>query len=170
MTLHILKTTSVLDWGLSIVTDDEITEVPSILRNLASTDSVMECVDDLGLAYPLPSLSVPPGTKVGEVFIRSVVQFQLTDTSYVVEIATYRIWEGNYAKVEPTSRCGVSFRDMAWDDNMAPVIGLNHGRSWDSEFEVFFPDQPGTRSGFLEFLGKVREVQKFLGSAMEAES
>ncbi len=154
--------TSNFNWCLEIVTNDMIAKPPQAFRDLvakslSSTSTPVK--DQFGFAFPSVALHVPMGVVVNEACIRSVLQYMLQGTSYVVEVTIYRRLDVRGAVT--STDCAISLYDVDWDHLMGPE-GVTEEREWKED--LFFKNTSTSETGISDFQAKVRTVQHILGS------
>jgi hypothetical protein len=122
--------------------------------------------DCLGLSYPGVSPKVTYGLDVRTVVVRSVYQYLLRDSGYIVEIAVYREWNGYNTAGEPKMLSSVSMFHPCWDDQMGSIENTTRERNWDPKLKCFFgEDQSG---GIRKFIEDVVLIQGLLSDAARA--
>ena len=156
------------DWSLQIITDDSINTVGATLQALIDSSissSSTTRSDSLGLEYPEVSPQAPCEILVDRVVVRSVSQYMLKDSGYVVEFSIYRQWIGYDTTPPPKLFCAVTLGSQTWDYEMLSIEGQTGERQWDPQLRTFFPDRTGEGTGFYDFTDSVRHVQKYLHDA-----
>jgi hypothetical protein len=88
-------------------------------------------VDPLGLNYVQVSPQAPYGITISGVVVRSVIQYMMEDSGYIVEIAIYRQWGGGNTHTEPKMAASVSMFHRDWDFEMESIEGTTKERVWD---------------------------------------
>lgn len=160
------------DWTLEIITDGSIADLPSTMLSLIEgslSGKSKEREDCLGLSYPGVSPSTQYGLDVRNVVVRSVYQYMLKETGYIVEIAVYREWDGCNTAKEPKMLSSVSMFHPVWDGQMDSIEYTTKERDWDRQLRCFFegPDQNG---GIPKFMEDVILIQGLLTDAARAST
>jgi hypothetical protein len=120
--------------------------------------------DCLGLSYPGVAPKHTHGLDVRAVVVRSVYQYLLKDSVYIIEIAVYREWGGYSTTGEPRILSSVSMFHPVWDDQMSSIENTTGERKWDPELHCFFgDDQSG--GGIRKFMEDVAFIQHLLSGA-----
>lgn len=117
--------------------------------------------DCLGLSYPRVAPKNTPGIDVRAVVVRSVYQYLLKDSGYIIEIAVYREWGGYSTTGEPKILSSVSMFHPIWDDQMSSIENTTGERKWDTELSCFFGDDQ-TGGGIQKFMEDVALIQGLL--------
>jgi hypothetical protein len=118
------------------------------------------------LSYPGVAPRFTNGLDVRTVVVRSVYQYLLRDSGYIVEIAVYREWNGYNTTGEPKMLSSVSMFHPIWDDHMNSIENTSSEREWDPELNCFFvQDQSG---GIPKFMEDVVLIQALLSDAARA--
>lgn len=107
------------------------------------------------------------GLDVTIVVVRSVYQYLLRGSGYIVEIAVYREWNGYNTSGEPKMLSSVSMFHPVWDDQMDSIENTTRERDWDRQLNCFFErqDQGG---GIRKFMEDVILIQGLLSDAARA--
>jgi hypothetical protein len=123
--------------------------------------------DRLGFSYPRISPKVVYGLDVRIVVVRSVYQYLLRDSGYIVEIAVYREWNGYNTAGEPKMLSSVSMFHPVWDDQMDSIENTTRERNWDPQLNCLFErkDQGG---GIRKFMEDVVLIQGLLSDSARA--
>lgn len=100
------------------------------------------------------------------VVVRSVYQYLLKDSGYIVEIAVYREWNGYNTKAQPKMLSGVSMFHPVWDAEMGSIENTTFSRNWDPQLNCFFGQ--GQNGGIQKFLEDVVLIQGLLSDAARA--
>lgn len=167
---NIPKTLSKFSWQFEIVDNNALGRVPVALQNLEwllKTEDMPEVVDDAGLAYPSFTLEPGrlPGVHIQAVVVKSSYQYRLKRSSLMLEVATYRSWEGCSTSIKPTVKCGIMMYKDSWLVDQGAKQRFGNAEEWDPEPSSSFPDRIGDRQGFQDLLSKIHLVQQFLDRA-----
>jgi hypothetical protein len=111
----------------------------------------------------------PYGVDITSVVVRSVIQYKLDDSGYVVDIAIYRSWDGSNTLVEPAMATSVSMFHQAWDWEMESIENTTKERGWNKTLSHFFDNgltQEGC--GLQSLLAEIEVIQGFLSSAKKS--
>lgn len=170
--LIVRSSSSEFDWTLEIIQDSERKDVPQILREFiaASLNNIStEHTDPLGLRYPAIALRNPIEFKVQSVVMRSVFQYQWTNSANIVEIAIYREWPGCDTRRAPAMQASVSMFNPDWEAHMDSIENTSLDRKWDPEMHNFFGKEGvGHRiTGLRGLIAEIREIQQLLSVATE---
>lgn len=122
--------------------------------------------DCLGLLYPGVSPKFTYGLDVRTVVVRSVYQYLLRESGYIVEIAVYREWCGYNTAGAPKMLSSVSMFHPVWDDQMGSIENTTRSRNWDAELNCFFGEDEG--GGIRKFMEGVVLIQGLLSEAAGA--
>jgi hypothetical protein len=96
--------------------------------------------------------------------MRSVIQYALQNSGFVVELSFYRTWYGPDTKPEPQIAASISMFHPQWDWQMESMENSTAGRNWKRGLSNFF------ENGFDAFFNEVQEIQELLSvTAKEAE-
>jgi hypothetical protein len=149
-----------LDFSLEIISDNSITNpaeaLLSFVQESVSVKSAIR-VDPLGLNYVQVSPQAPYGITVSGVVVRSVIQYMMEDSGYVVEIAIYRRWEDSNTRTEPKMAASVSMFHRDWDFEMESIEGTTKERVW--EVRNFFGND------IRKFLSHVNAIQSMISTS-----
>jgi hypothetical protein len=83
------------------------------------------------LSYPGVAPKHTHGLDVRAVVVRSVYQYLLKDSVYIIEIAVYREWGGYSTTGEPRILSSVSMFHPVWDYQMSSIENTTGERKWD---------------------------------------
>ena len=104
-------------------------DIPKAFQSLIETSITAKSAthtDALGLPYPYPKVvlktSQPPEFEVTSVVVRSVIQYMLEGSGYIVEIAIYREWTGRNTSLEPELKASVSMFHQEWNWQMRGAV------------------------------------------------
>ncbi|KAI1008014.1 hypothetical protein K3495_g227 [Podosphaera aphanis] len=159
-----------LDWKLELIADnkDKVATLPLELRNLIQ-DSVPTQTklreDSLGLQFPDVTPKSSHCVFISTVCVRSVVQYRMKDSGYIVEIVIYREWMAPTTKGKPIISCSVSMFHPDWDDQTQDLSSKSYGREWKNDLSDFFKAHTDCDDGFEYFLTQVRTIQKYIVEA-----
>jgi hypothetical protein len=123
-------------------------------------------VDSLPIRYPQvhPDPRYNPELQITKLVMRSVIQYALQNSGFVVELSFYRTWYGPDTKPEPQIAASISMFHPQWDWEMESMENSTAGRNWKRGLSNFF------ENGFDAFFNEVQEVQELLSvTAKEAE-
>jgi hypothetical protein len=152
---------------LEVITDGSINDVPFSLLSLIDgslSGNSKQRVDRLGFTYPGVSPKFVYGLDVRVVVVRSVYQYMLRDSGYIVEIAVYREWIGYNTTGEPRMLSSVSMFHPAWDDEMDSIENTTRERNWDPQLRCFF-ERENQSGGIQKFMEDVVFIQGLLSDA-----
>lgn len=140
---------------MAVVTDSEIFEVPSQLYALIKESiSVKSKVrkDCHGLEYPevTPTRYNKSEFQITSIVVRSVIQFKLFESGFLVELAIYREWFGANTVGEPVMHTGVSMFHPAWETQMEAIEHTTRVREFGPGLVHLFNDQPAWLVPFLD--------------------
>jgi len=166
-----------LDWSLEVITDNSVADVPDALIKLVEksvTTRTATTIDTLGEEYPAVRLGpVPPGLSVTGVVMRSVVQYKMKDSDYIVEISIYRSWQGKYTTLPPKMAASVCMFRKSWDMAMESIEKTVKTRKWDKNLENFIGVKPplegktpSQKSGLEDFVDEVQTIQGLLADVL----
>jgi hypothetical protein len=111
---------------------------------------------------PLGSYDV----EISSVVVRSVIQYMLQHSQYVVEIGIYREWLGSKTEGEPKVFAGVTMFHQDWDLQMESIEeNMTDQRHWKSDLSNFFHIGNDGSGGLQGFLDEVGTIQGFLSDA-----
>lgn len=171
-----------LDWAIDIVTDNEIdaSELPTQLQKMVegsiTTRSLIR-LDSLGLPYPGVKPIPCSGATIKEVVVKSVIEYALNETDYVVELTLFRSWLGSDTRGDPILSTGVAMYHKDWDDEMGRLTATAGDRSWAEPLKTFFgkgfeKDELDIGSNGIErFIAEIEMIQDLLVEATtEAET
>jgi hypothetical protein len=99
--------------------------------------------------------------QITKLVMRSVIQYALQSTGFVIEIAFYRTWDGPDTRDEPYIEAGISMYHPHWDMEMESNENTTQARNWKRGLGNFF------EGGFDEFLNELRGIQKLLSTTAE---
>ena len=122
--------------------------------------------DCLGLSYPGVSPKFTYGLDVRTVVVRSIYQYLLRDSGYIVEIAVYREWSGYNTTGPPKMLSSVSMFHPVWDDQMGSIENTTRARNWDPQLSCFFGEHES--GGTRKFMEEVVLMQGLLSDASRA--
>ena len=123
-------------------------------------------VDSLPIRYPQvhPDPRYNPELQITKLVMRSVIQYALQNSGFVVELSFYRTWYGLDTKLEPQIAASISMFHPQWDWQMESMENSTAGRNWKRGLSNFF------ENGFDAFFNEVQEIQDLLSvTAKEAE-
>lgn len=123
-------------------------------------------VDSLPIRYPQvhPDPRYNPELQITKLVMRSVIQYALQNSGFVVELSFYRSWYGPDTKPEPQIAASISMFHPRWDLEMESMENSTAGRNWKRGLSNFF------ENGFDTFFNEVQEIQELLSvTANEAE-
>ena len=123
-------------------------------------------VDSLTIRYPQvhPDPRYNPELQITKLVMRSVIQYALQNSGFVVELSFYRTWYGPDTKPEPQIAASISMFHPQWDWQMESMENSTAGRNWKRGLSNFF------ENGFDAFFNEVQEIQDLLSvTAKEAE-
>lgn len=101
---------------------------------------------------------------IDDVKIRTVFQYRVPKTSYIVELSLYRHCDGQTGE-ETTGNFGMSFFSDDWDFRMGHRHDVPYDWQPGADLKEFSLTTPKTNA-FNEFLAKVKDVQALLGSVL----
>lgn len=113
-----------MDWAVEVITDNSIERWPDQLTSLIKTSVSTRTKareDSLGLEYPAVTPTAPWGVYITKTVVRSVIQYKVRESGYIIEIAIYRTWEGEKTSDEPKMESSVSIYHPYWDDEMESI-------------------------------------------------
>jgi hypothetical protein len=122
--------------------------------------------DALALPYPDIRPQYAPALRITKVAVRSVIQFALQSSGFLIEIALHRTWPGPDTKWEPAVNATVSMFHPQWDLDTLSIENTTDERGWDPQLNNFFcngAEEEG--NGFENFLADVQTIQGFLSDA-----
>ena len=167
LTLTVLRyPLRVWDWQLKVVSDNSRETIPEDIYSIIAesvTAKSRGLRDELGLEYPEIRPKNCYGVEIISTVLRSVIQYMLIDSGYIVEIAIYRIWQGSNTKVAPRMAAGVSMFHRSWDTEMASIEGSVGERGWTKDLVNFFDGERGLK-GFID------EVDNIQGHLIDANN
>jgi hypothetical protein len=118
------------------------------------------------MVYPGVSPLGSYNVEISSVVVRSVIQYMLQNSQYVVEIAIYRAWLGNEAEGEPKVSAGVTMFHQDWDLQMESIEeNTTDPRHWKSDLSSFFHIGNDGSGGLQGFLDEVGTIQGLLSDA-----
>jgi hypothetical protein len=118
-------------------------------------------VDSLPIRYPQvhPDPRYNPELQITKLVMRSVIQYALQNSGFVVELSFYRTWYGPDTKPEPQIAASISVFHPQWDMEMESMENSTAGRNWKRGLNNFF------ENGFEAFLSEVQEIQQLVSIA-----
>lgn len=142
---------------MEVLTNEIISETPENLKLTRSFNNPVQRKDQFGLLYPSVQLLPHPNIRIHETCVRSVEQYRLTGTPYILEAAIYRRWNGGDTTIDPSAAYGLTLYNKEWDILMSPT---KHTRDLGSEVCDFFPGSNFAigLSDFLDHIQKVRQI------------
>jgi hypothetical protein len=153
------------DWRLEIFSERTLLTPPEafkeILTAVAFAKSVY-AVEGSNFSFPLVTPRVPFGVTIEEFWMRSVLQYRLTGTSYIIEVAIYRGWRNGGMNGKLSTEFQISFYHADWGFLTVPEESVTSHRDW--VWKSFFPANSASGNGFDDFLASTRTVQSFLSS------
>jgi hypothetical protein len=155
---------------LEVNSDNAVYEIPdnllSLIKDSVSPKSPVR-EDAFELNYPHVSPRKIIGLEVFELSIRSVAQYMLSNSGYIVEIGIHRKWDGINTNREPESIISsVTMFHSNWDWNMRSIESIAGAeRGWSRDLSDFFEPDAGGTNGFTGFLTEVRTIQSYLADA-----
>ncbi|KAL3420754.1 hypothetical protein PVAG01_07199 [Phlyctema vagabunda] len=156
-----------LQWNLDVVTDSSVLDIPSAVYTLVESSVTVKTEgrrDALELIYPAvaPIKSLGPGIEVEEVVLKTVAQFPIKNSSYIVEVTIYRRWSGCNTKPEPETSCAISMRNYRWDSAMVSTEDSLQERDWQPQLKDFFPPDAEGGDGFVDLVDQIQRVRHIL--------
>ncbi|KAH8775846.1 hypothetical protein BGZ57DRAFT_365462 [Hyaloscypha finlandica] len=159
-----------VDYTLQVITDNMV-EIPDDSRKefeklIEGSISKHHRVDSLTIRYPQvhPDPRYNPELQITKLVMRSVIQYALQNSGFVVELSFYRTWYGPDTKPEPQIAASISMFHPQWDWQMESMENSTAGRNWKRGLSNFF------ENGFDAFFNEVQEIQDLLSvTAKEAE-
>lgn len=160
-----------LDVKVDVRTDEEISSIPAqiyrlIKKSVSATSAVR--VDELGLEYP--QVNAKLAWYIDNVVVKSVIQYKMKDSGYIVEIAIYRTWNGSATAVEPVVEASVSMFHPEWEFAMESIERTTRVRDFGGPgLKHLFPDSepvsPVMTTGMELFFEEIMAVQALLVEA-----
>ncbi|KAE9377173.1 hypothetical protein N431DRAFT_555423 [Stipitochalara longipes BDJ] len=154
-----------VDFTLQVITDS-LVEIPQTSNKefeslIEGSISKRHRIDSLNMRYPwvLPRHSTE--LQITKLVMRSVIQYALQSTGFVIEISFYRTWYGQDTREEPQIAAGISMYHPQWDLEMESIENSTQGRNWKRDLSNFFED------GFDDFLNELRGVQELLSQTAD---
>ncbi|KUJ20585.1 uncharacterized protein LY89DRAFT_771518 [Mollisia scopiformis] len=129
-----------IDWSIEIITDNEIpiTEIPAKLLDMAKgsvTPKTPALWDHTDLPYPAVNPRKIAGLIIDEIVVKTVAEYMVKDSGYVVELSVYRkLVENN----DPEITAGVAMYNRNWDYNMRSLKDTTQIRRWENPLKLFF--------------------------------
>jgi hypothetical protein len=159
-----------VDYTLQVITDNMV-EIPDNSKKefeklIERSISKHHRVDSLPIRYPQvhPDPRYNPELQITKLVMRSVIQYALQNSGFVVELSFYRTWHGPDTKLEPQIAASISMFHPQWDMEMESMENSTAGRNWKRGLSNLF------EKGFEVFLNEVQEIQELLSAtAKEAE-
>lgn len=135
------------------------------------TSKTPQKIDELGLPYIAVEPVAPFSNRIDSVVVRSVIQFKLITSGYIVEIAIYRSWEGNNTKVKPEMEASVSLYHPSWDTALENIVKTSAMRDWagDATLAQFYNNSATDEGcGVEAFRDAVEIIQELLSSVQKS--
>ncbi|RKF60113.1 hypothetical protein OnM2_054015 [Erysiphe neolycopersici] len=161
-----------LDWKFELIADneDKVLNLPPELRTLIK-DSVPAKTrfrtDKLGMLYPDIAPRPSHFVFISSVIVRSIIQYRMINTGYVIEIAIYREWKGAVTKGEPEIFCSISMFDPCWDDETRDLTTKTYGRDWKNDLSNFFVKSDQDCTGLEHLIAHIHKIQEYIIQARE---
>lgn len=131
-----------MDWEIELITDNAlpVNEVPAPMLKMAmesvTTTTPVE-LDSTGLEYPKVKPHAPSGATIDGIVVRTVAEYALKASGYVLQLAVYRRWTpSNPQEVELSA--GVTMYHRDWDYHTRDLDGTLEARHWDDPLKLFF--------------------------------
>ncbi len=102
--------------------------------------------------------------------MKSVVQYKVEESGYVIEIAIYRGWDGSNTRDEPTVQAAVSLFHPNWDTQMEAIEHTTRVRNFGPGLRNLFHNGTDDGEGIEDFLTEVETIQGFLADAIKANA
>lgn len=152
------------DWQLEIFSEKTLLIPPEAFKEILTAVATAKSVSAVGgsnFSFPLVTPCVPLGVTIEQYWMKSVFQYQLTGTSYIIEVAIYRGWRNGDLNNKLSTEFQISFYHADWDFLTVPEQCVTSQRDW--VWDSFFPANSASGNGFGDFLSSIRTVQSFLG-------
>ncbi|KHJ33093.1 hypothetical protein EV44_g0984 [Erysiphe necator] len=156
-----------LDWKLELIADnkDKVLSLPPELRTLIKDSIPVNNrfrIDALGMQYPDIAPSPSHLVFISSVIVRSIIQYRMKSSGFIIEIAIYREWIGAITKGEPEIFCSISMFHPCWDDETQDLSNKTYGRAWKNDLSNFFIESDQHTTGLEYLLAQIRTVQDYI--------
>lgn len=161
-----------LDWKLELIADnkDKVLNLPPELRTLIK-DSVPTNtrlrIDPLGLQFPDVSPRPTDPVCISSVWVRSIIQYRMNESGYIVEIAIYRRWEAATTEGPPEMFCSISMFHPDWDDETQDISSKSFVREWKDDLSNFFKEGDQCEERLEYSINQIRKIQGYIVQARD---
>jgi hypothetical protein len=153
--------------------DDIPMQIQQLVQGSVTTRSPIR-FDSLGLPYPGAKPIPCIGATIKEVVVKSVVEYKLVNTDYVLELTLFRTWIGSDTTRDPVLSTAVAMYHNDWDDEMGRLTPTTGDRIWARPLKTFFGKGVGFdetdigTKGVERFIAEVEAIQGLLADATMA--
>jgi hypothetical protein len=140
-----------------------MSQVPGVFREILASIAFArseQAIADSPWQFPFVAPRAAPGCTIGEYCVRSVFQYRVKSTLYVLEFVVCRGWKGGRSHEPPSQEYQVRLYHSGWDNLIGSDLKGQPSDGWD--WNSFFGATPNTTPGLDQFLTTVQALQALM--------